>query len=64
MVRAGLVTLTRPEMIVETTEFYNHPTFDSTRPNVVQPNDIALVKLPIRLQYSSKPSSDTCKYLY
>ncbi|XP_052738880.1 mucin-17 [Bicyclus anynana] len=52
VVRAGLVSLLRPEMIVETTSYYNHPTFDSTRPTVVQPNDIALLELPIKLEYS------------
>ncbi|CAH2237150.1 jg11123 [Pararge aegeria aegeria] len=52
VVRAGVVSLTRPEAIVESTQYYNHPTFDSSRPNVVQPNDIALVQLPIRLQYT------------
>ncbi|XP_045770710.1 transmembrane protease serine 9-like [Maniola jurtina] len=52
VVRAGVTSLTRPEFIVESTLYYNYPTYDSSRPGVVQPDDIALVKLPTKLDYS------------
>ncbi|XP_069357004.1 uncharacterized protein [Maniola hyperantus] len=52
VVRAGVTSLSQPEFIVESSLYYNYPTFDSSRPGVVQPDDIALVKLPIKLDYS------------
>ncbi|GBP64693.1 Lysostaphin [Eumeta japonica] len=63
VIRAGLVHLTRPEYIFETTTWFNHPLYIDALQSVVQPNDIALLKFerflpytdyikPIRLQSS------------
>ncbi|KAH9640381.1 hypothetical protein HF086_003067 [Spodoptera exigua] len=52
VVRGGVVSLTDPEYIHETTEYYNHPSYDSSRPAVVQPHDIGLVKLQRPVDYS------------
>ncbi|XP_028031284.1 brachyurin-like [Bombyx mandarina] len=64
VIRAGVTNLTTPEYISESTEWYNYPTYDDTRPNLVQPNDISLLRLhrpvvftrylqPIRVQSSA-----------
>ncbi|XP_045454838.1 serine protease 3-like [Melitaea cinxia] len=65
IVRAGLVHMTRPEMMLETNEYYVYPTFDASRPLEVQLDDISLVKLQQPLIYSEnlrsirvQPSSD------
>ncbi|XP_022832132.1 collagenase-like isoform X1 [Spodoptera litura] len=52
VVRGGVVSLTDPEYIHETTEYYNHPLYDNNRPTVVQPHDIGLVKLQSPVTYS------------
>lgn len=56
MVRAGTVNLTRPGVIFETNEYYNHPNFNNNQPTVVQPNDIGLIKFGRDLEYSGKSS--------
>ncbi|XP_052757692.1 soluble scavenger receptor cysteine-rich domain-containing protein SSC5D-like [Galleria mellonella] len=69
VVRAGVVALSTPQYIYETTEWYNHPTFNDQNPMLVQPNDIALIKLqrpvtysrllqPIRVQSNSEAFRD------
>ncbi|CAH2095251.1 unnamed protein product [Euphydryas editha] len=65
IVRAGLIDMTRPEIMLETTEYYVYPTFDTSRPMQVQLDDISLVKLQRPLVYSKnlrpirvQPSSD------
>ncbi|OWR55112.1 serine protease 24 [Danaus plexippus plexippus] len=52
LVRAGVTNLTRPEIFTETQEYYMYPTYNPTNPGLVQPNDIAMVKLQISLTYS------------
>ncbi|CAG5047296.1 unnamed protein product [Parnassius apollo] len=52
VVRAGVVDLTKPEYIFETTEWYNHPTYNDLAPSVVQPNDISIVRLQRPVVYS------------
>ncbi|KAM3957884.1 serine protease 3 [Aphomia sociella] len=52
VIRAGVVSLTTPQYIYETSEWYNYPSFNDLNPSVVQPNDIALIKLPIPVTYS------------
>ncbi|XP_026313476.1 collagenase-like [Hyposmocoma kahamanoa] len=52
VIRAGVTTMTRPQYISETTEWYNYPTFDENRPLVVQPNDISIMKLSPRVTYN------------
>ncbi|KAL0818593.1 hypothetical protein ABMA28_009027 [Loxostege sticticalis] len=51
VVRTGVVVLTQPELIQETREWYNHPTFREHITSV-QPNDISLLKLPQRVTYT------------
>ncbi|KAL0868076.1 hypothetical protein ABMA27_008716 [Loxostege sticticalis] len=51
VVRTGVVVLTQPELIQETREWYNHPTFRE-HITAVQPNDISLLKLPQRVTYT------------
>ncbi|PZC80640.1 hypothetical protein B5X24_HaOG214207 [Helicoverpa armigera] len=52
VVRGGVVSLTDPEYIFETTEFYNHPQYNDLLPLVVQPHDISLVKVQRPFVYS------------
>ncbi|KAJ0173333.1 hypothetical protein K1T71_011509 [Dendrolimus kikuchii] len=52
VVRAGVTNLTNPEYISESTEYYNHPSYNSNFPSVVQPNDISIVKLPSAVVYT------------
>ncbi|XP_013195174.2 collagenase [Amyelois transitella] len=69
VVRAGVVSLTTPQYIGETREWYNYPSFNDNTPQVVQPNDIAIIKLvrpvvytdllkPIRVQSSADAFRD------
>ncbi|XP_041972330.1 serine protease 1-like [Aricia agestis] len=65
IVRAGLVNINNPEVVQETQETYNYPTFNVNTPLVVQTNDISLIKLQQPLVYSSnlrsiriQPSAD------
>ncbi|XP_045453936.1 collagenase-like [Melitaea cinxia] len=62
LIRAGGVSLSRPRLFFETTEYYNHPLYVGTMP-FVQPHDISVIKFnrfveytpyiqPIRLQSS------------
>ncbi|KAJ8710991.1 hypothetical protein PYW07_008233 [Mythimna separata] len=52
VVRGGVVSLTNPEYIFESTEFYNHPQYNELQPLVVQPHDISLVKVPRPFVYT------------
>ncbi|XP_050553036.1 trypsin-7 isoform X1 [Spodoptera frugiperda] len=52
VVRGGVVSLTNPEYISESTEYYNHPLYDNSKPTVVQHHDIGLVKLQSPVTYS------------
>ncbi|KAJ0173326.1 hypothetical protein K1T71_011502 [Dendrolimus kikuchii] len=52
VVRAGVVNLTRPAVIFETTEYYNHPLYNEAMQSVVQPNDIGVIKFGRALVYS------------
>nr|ACR15967.2 serine protease 24 [Mamestra configurata] len=52
VVRGGVVSLTDPEYIFETTEYYNHPKYNNDLPLLVQPHDISLVKVPRPFVYS------------
>ncbi|XP_059054800.1 collagenase-like [Achroia grisella] len=69
VIRAGAVNLTQPFYIFETTEYYNHPLYNEALQQVVQPNDIGLLKFgralifndyvqPIRLQNSESKNRD------
>ncbi|XP_026730522.1 collagenase-like [Trichoplusia ni] len=52
VIRAGVVNLTRPGIIFETTDFYNHPLYNNNLPGVVQPNDIGLLRFNRDLEFS------------
>ncbi|CAB3245572.1 unnamed protein product [Arctia plantaginis] len=66
LIRGGMISLSEtPEYMSETNEFWNYPSYDNSIPQIVQPNDISIVKLqepivytrnlkPIRIQ----PSAD------
>ncbi|XP_048482455.1 mucin-22 isoform X2 [Plutella xylostella] len=54
VVRAGAVNLTRPEFFFEASEYYNHPEYDDSRPTLVQPHDIALLKFNRELPFSDR----------
>ncbi|CAK1541871.1 unnamed protein product [Leptosia nina] len=51
VVRLGATDLKTPRILLETTEYYLHPTYIESAP-FVQPNDISLVKLPRRVDYT------------
>ncbi|CAG9558917.1 unnamed protein product [Danaus chrysippus] len=63
LVRAGVTNLTRPEFFTETQEYYMYPTYNPTNPGLVQPNDIAMVKLQISLTYS-RPTTEHLLWVY
>ncbi|XP_004928980.1 collagenase-like [Bombyx mandarina] len=63
VIRAGTVNMTRPAVVFETTDYLNHPLYDESIQQIVQPHDIGLIKFgrslvfndyvqPIRLQSS------------
>ncbi|XP_049879627.1 uncharacterized protein LOC126376338 [Pectinophora gossypiella] len=52
VIRAGVTHMTTPQYIGESTEYYNYPTFDSSRPDVVQSDDVAMVKLRVPVVYT------------
>ncbi|XP_028170533.1 transmembrane protease serine 9-like [Ostrinia furnacalis] len=53
LIRAGVIQVANPEFAVETTEWYNYPSFvDQLAAFVVQPNDISLVKAPVDIPYT------------
>ncbi|KAL0868074.1 hypothetical protein ABMA27_008714 [Loxostege sticticalis] len=52
VIRAGVVHVATPEFTTETTEWFNHPTFVDQMAHVVQPNDIALLKLNEDVPYT------------
>ena len=52
MIRAGLIDINKPEMMLESTEVYIYPTFNVSNPMSAQVNDIAMIKLPTPLEYS------------
>ncbi|CAH0713434.1 unnamed protein product, partial [Brenthis ino] len=52
VVRAGLIDISKPEMLLETTEHYLYPSYDASRPASVQHNDISMIKLHQPLKYS------------
>lgn len=54
VIRAGVVHVATPEFTTETTEWFNHPTFVDQMAHVVQPNDIALLKLNEDVPYTSE----------
>ncbi|OWR55096.1 trypsin serine proteinase T26 [Danaus plexippus plexippus] len=52
VIRVGGVELSRPSLILESTEYYNHPLYIESLAGVVQPNDIGLIKLNKYVQYN------------
>ncbi|XP_075984024.1 serine protease 3-like [Anticarsia gemmatalis] len=52
VVRGGVVSLTTPEYIYETTEWWNYPTYDDNDVGTVQPDDISIVKLQRPVTYT------------
>ncbi|CAD0204366.1 unnamed protein product [Chrysodeixis includens] len=52
VIRAGVVNLTRPGVIFETTDFFNHPLYNNNLPGVVQPHDIGLLRFNRDLEFS------------
>ncbi|XP_045770443.1 collagenase-like [Maniola jurtina] len=63
VIRAGGRALSRPQLLFETTDYYNHPEYDESL-TIVQPHDIGVIKFnrvlefndlvqPIRLQASA-----------
>nr|ACI45416.1 trypsin-like serine proteinase T26 [Ostrinia nubilalis] len=52
VLRFGTVNLTRPALIQESTEYYNHPSYNEAFPSVVQPNDIGVIKLRRPVEYT------------
>ncbi|XP_038215989.1 coagulation factor IX-like [Zerene cesonia] len=50
----GLVHMQNAEYASESFEWYNYPTFNSNAPGVVQPNDVALVKLQQPMVFSGE----------
>ncbi|XP_073947925.1 uncharacterized protein [Choristoneura fumiferana] len=54
VLRAGAVSLWHPELLFETTEYYNHPLYIDALQSVVQPNDIALLKFPRAIPFSDR----------
>ncbi|VVC97821.1 unnamed protein product [Leptidea sinapis] len=53
MVYAGLVQQSNAEYFSTSWEWYNFPTFDSQNPNLVQTNDIALIRVTIPMTYTN-----------
>ncbi|XP_045503609.1 collagenase-like, partial [Colias croceus] len=51
VVRVGVTQTTRPALIFETTEYYNHPLYIEELP-FVQQNDIGVIKFPRPVEYS------------
>ncbi|XP_072934144.1 collagenase-like [Epargyreus clarus] len=51
VIRAGANSLTRPERIFETTEYYNHPLYIEQLA-AVQPNDIGVIKFGRSIEYT------------
>ncbi|XP_026333811.1 collagenase-like [Hyposmocoma kahamanoa] len=54
LLRAGGINVTRPEIMFETREFYNHPLYNNNLPGVVQPNDVGLLKFGRVLTFSDR----------
>ncbi|XP_068623406.1 uncharacterized protein [Battus philenor] len=52
IVRAGVTNLTTHEYICETMDWYNHPSYNDLQPGVVQPNDVAIVRLSRPVVYT------------
>ncbi|KAL4715296.1 hypothetical protein ACJJTC_010866 [Scirpophaga incertulas] len=53
VIRAGTVNLTRPNMIFEATQMFNHPDFNENFPTIVQPHDISLIRFQSPLDFNS-----------
>ncbi|XP_050668428.1 collagenase-like [Leptidea sinapis] len=53
LIRAGATDLSNPELVLETTEYYNHPNYIEQLTSV-QPDDIGLIKFPIAIEYSQR----------
>ncbi|XP_038216002.1 collagenase-like [Zerene cesonia] len=51
VIRVGVTHTTRPAIIFETTEYYNHPLYVPEWP-FVQPNDIGVIKFPRPVEYT------------
>ncbi|KAG6443109.1 hypothetical protein O3G_MSEX002656 [Manduca sexta] len=52
VIRLGITNMTSPQHMMESNEWYNYPTFNDLTPTVVQTNDISLLKLPRRVEYT------------
>ncbi|CAK1552383.1 unnamed protein product [Leptosia nina] len=51
-VRAGLTQVHAAEYVADTWVWYNHFSFDSTTPTLVQPNDVSLVRVPYPMTFT------------
>ncbi|XP_028170534.1 serine protease 3-like [Ostrinia furnacalis] len=51
-IHGGVIDVNNPEFTSESTEWFNYPTFIDELPNIVQPNDISLVKLKDSVRYT------------
>ncbi|XP_047999224.1 collagenase-like [Leguminivora glycinivorella] len=55
VLRAGAVSLLRPELIFETFEYFNHPLYiDAIAASKVQPHDIAILKFQRTITFSDR----------
>ncbi|XP_063368717.1 transmembrane protease serine 11E-like [Cydia amplana] len=54
VVRAGAVSLWRPELIFETFEYFNHPLYIDALQAIVQPHDIAILKFQRTITFSHR----------
>ncbi|XP_039751931.1 collagenase-like [Pararge aegeria] len=53
VIRVGALALSHPELIFETTEFYNHPEYDESLTRV-QPHDIGVIKFNRVLEFNDR----------
>ncbi|CAH4030637.1 unnamed protein product [Pieris brassicae] len=51
-VRAGLTRVVSAEYVWDSWEWYNHPTYISSQPGAVQPNDVSLIRLSMPITFS------------
>lgn len=54
VIRAGGVNLTRPAIIFDTTEYYNHPLYNEDMQRIVQPHDIGVIKFNRFVEYTGR----------
>ncbi|XP_004928979.1 collagenase isoform X2 [Bombyx mori] len=63
VIRLGLTNLTRPELIMETVEKYVHPDYN-VGSTAVQVDEIALLKLPRRVEYGRGYVPEVLSWVY